>query len=568
MMQNDEIAKVLDEIGEMLELGGENFFRVRAYHNAARAIRDQPVAVAELSPEQIDEIPGIGADLAGKVTTLIKTGELPLHRELSAKFPKEILELTNIPGLGPKRVKVLADLLHIHGRDDLERAVRSGKLRTIKGFGARSEERILEALARTTGGEDKRILYPEAAAIADRLVAHLRKSKAIKDLEVAGSFRRKRETVGDLDVVVSATDYEPCMRQLKSFAEVSRVLLSGETKVTVVLKSGLQVDLRVVPANSFGAALLYSTGSKAHNIHLRRIAQGMGLLLNEYGLFRDKEMVAGKSEEEVYKVLKLPWIAPELREDRGELEAATDRRLPTLITRDDLRGDLHTHSTYTDGRSSIEEMARRARELGLEYFAVTDHSRRVAMAHGLDAARLREQWQEIDRVAGKLKGIRLLRGIEVDILDDGKLDLPDDVLGELDWVVASLHYNLRGSSAEMTRRLVKAIRNKNVDVIGHPSSRLVGHREPVEFDLAEVLRAAREEGCALEVNSQPDRLDLNDTACMAAKRAGVKLVISSDSHSPREFDLLEFGVNQARRGWLEPEDVLNTRSLKSLHVRR
>ena len=568
MMQNDEIAKVLDEIGEMLELGGENFFRVRAYHNAARAIRDQPVAVAELSPEQIDEIPGIGADLAGKVTTLIKTGELPLHRELSAKFPKEILELTNIPGLGPKRVKVLADLLHIHGRDDLERAVRSGKLRTIKGFGARSEERILEALARTTGGEDKRILYPEAAAIADRLVAHLRKSKAIKDLEVAGSFRRKRETVGDLDVVVSATDYEPCMRQLKSFAEVSRVLLSGETKVTVVLKSGLQVDLRVVPANSFGAALLYSTGSKAHNIHLRRIAQGMGLLLNEYGLFLDKEMVAGKSEEEVYKVLKLPWIAPELREDRGELEAATDRRLPTLITRDDLRGDLHTHSTYTDGRSSIEEMARRARELGLEYFAVTDHSRRVAMAHGLDAARLREQWQEIDRVAGKLKGIRLLRGIEVDILDDGKLDLPDDVLGELDWVVASLHYNLRGSSAEMTRRLVKAIRNKNVDVIGHPSSRLVGHREPVEFDLAEVLRAAREEGCALEVNSQPDRLDLNDTACIAAKRAGVKIVISSDSHSPREFDLLEFGVNQARRGWLEPEDVLNTRSLKSLHVRR
>jgi len=568
MMQNDEIAKVLDEIGDMLELGSENFFRVRAYHNAARAIRDQPVAVAELSPEQIDEIPGIGADLADKVTTLIKTGELPLHRELSAKFPKEILELTDLPGLGPKRVKVLADLLHIHGRDDLERAVRSGKLRTIKGFGARSEEKILEALAKATGGEGKRILYPEAVAMADRLVAHLRKSKAIKDLEVAGSFRRKRETVGDLDVVVSATDYEPCMRQLKSFAEVTRVLVSGETKATVVLKSGLQVDLRVVPADSFGAALLYSTGSKAHNIHLRRIAQGMGLLLNEYGLFRDKEMVAGKSEEEVYKVLKLLWIAPELREDRGELEAAIAGRLPKLITRGDLRADLHTHSTYTDGRSSIEEMARRARELGLEYFAVTDHSRRVAMAHGLDAGRLREQWQEIDRVAGKLKGIRILRGIEVDILDDGKLDLPDDVLGELDWVVASLHYNLRGSSVEMTRRLVNAIRNKNVDVIGHPSSRLVGHREPIEFDLAEVLRAAREEGCAMEVNSQPDRLDLNDTACMAAKRAGVKLVISSDSHSPREFDLLQFGVNQARRGWLEADDVLNTRSLKSLHVRR
>jgi len=566
-MQNEEIAKVLDEIGDMLELAGENFFRVRAYHNAARTIRDQPVAVAELSPKQIDQIPGIGADLAGKITTLVNTGEMPLHRELAAKFPKELLELRNIPGLGPKRVKVLADLLHVHGRDDLERAVRSGKLRTIRGFGAKSEERILQALSKLSVPTGKRILISEASVIAANLIAHLRKCRAIKELEVAGSFRRRRETIGDLDLVASSTDYEPCMKQVKSFPDVAAVLGSGETKTTVSLKSGLQVDLRVVPPASFGAALLYFTGSKAHNIHLRKIAQGLGLLLNEYGLFRDSKMIGGRTEQEVFKALDLQWIAPELREDRGEIEAASENRLPKLITRSDLRGDLHTHSTYTDGRSSIEEMARKAREVGLEYFAVTDHSRRVAMAHGLDPRRLREQWREIEQVEAKLNGIKLLRGIEVDILDDGKLDLPDDVLSELDWVVASLHYSQRGNPAELTRRLVNAIHNKNVDVIGHPSGRLLGHREPYEFDLKEVLHAAHDEGCALEVNSQPDRLDLNDTACLAAKHAGVKLVISSDSHSPREFEQLDYGVSQARRGWLEPEDVINTRPLKSLHRR-
>ena len=567
MMQNDEIARELDEIGDMLELSGENFFRVRAYHNAARAIRDQPVAVAELSPEEIDDIPGIGADLAGKIATFIETGDLPLHRELAAKFPKELLELRNIPGLGPKRVKVLADLLHIHGREDLERAVKAGKLRTIRGFGEKSEQRILEALAKHAGGAGRRILYSEAAIVASKLIAQLRKCRAIHELEIAGSFRRRCETVGDLDVVASASDFEPCMKQLRSFADVAEVLGSGETKTTVVLKSGLQVDLRVVPPDSFGAALLYFTGSKAHNIHLRRIAQELGLLLNEYGLFRGKKAAAGKSEEEVYRALKLAWITPELREDRGEIEAASEGRLPKLVTRRDLRGDLHTHSTYTDGRSSIEDMARRAREVGLEYVAITDHSRRVAMAHGLTPARLREQRREIEQVAGRLKGITLLRGIEVDILDDGKLDLPDDALAELDWVVASLHYKLQGSRAEETRRLITAMRNPNVDVIGHPSGRLLGHRDPIDFDLPAVLRVAHEEGCALEVNSQPDRLDLTDAACIAAKRAGVKLVISSDSHSPREFDLLDYGVNQARRGWLEATDVLNTRPLKSLHLR-
>jgi len=567
MIQNDEVAKVLDEVADMLEVAGENFFRVRAYRNAARAIHDQPVAVANLSAEQIDEIPGIGADLAGKITTLVKTGELPLHRELARKFPPELLELRNISGLGPKRVKVLIDHLGIHGREDLQRAARSGKLRTIKGFGPKIEEKILEALARREGGVGQRILYAEAARIAARIIEHLRQCNAIKELEVAGSFRRRRDTIGDLDVVAAASDSEPAMKQFTSFPEIKQVVGAGETKTTVVLRSGLQVDLRVVPTRSFGAALAYFTGSKAHNIHLRRIAQGRGLLLNEYGLFRGKSVVAGKTEEEIYRALGLPWIAPELREDRGEIEAAAAGNLPVLINRGDLRGDLHAHSSYTDGRSSIDEMARAAEAIGLKYLAITDHSRRVAMAHGLDPKRIREQRIEIERAQKLVKGITILRGIEVDILDDGGLDLPDGVLGDLDWVVASVHYKLEQNPTEMTRRLIKAIRNRNVDVIGHPSGRLLGHREASEFNFDEILRVAREEGCALEVDSQPDRLDLTDTACLAAKHAGVKLVISSDAHSPREFELLEFGVNQARRGWIEADDVLNTRPLKSVRQR-
>jgi DNA polymerase (family X) len=567
MIQNEEVAKVLDEVADMLEVGGENFFRVRAYRNAARAIHDQPVPVANLNPEQIDEIPGIGADLAGKITMLVKTGELPLHRELARQFPPEILELRNISGLGPKRVKVLMDRLRIHGREDLQRAARSGKLRTIKGFGPKIEEKILESMARRQGGEGERIFYVEAARIAARLVDHLRQCRAIKELEVAGSFRRRRETVGDLDVVASAAKPESAMAQFTSFPDIKQVVGAGDTKTTVVLKSGLQLDLRVVPPQSFGAALAYFTGSKSHNIHLRRIAQGRGLLLNEYGLFRGDSVVAGRTEPEIYRALGLAWIAPELREDRGEIEASSAGRLPALINRADLRGDLHAHSTYTDGRSSIDEMARAAQKIGLNYLAITDHSRRVAMAHGLDPKRLREQRLEIERAGKLVKGITILRGIEVDILDDGSLDLPDDALADLDWVVASVHYKLDQNPAQMTRRLTKAICNRNVDVIGHPSGRLLGHRDPSEFDLAEVLRVACEEGCALEVDSQPDRLDLSDTACLAAKHAGVKLVISSDAHSPRDFELLEFGVNQARRGWIEQGDVLNTRPLKSLRQR-
>jgi DNA polymerase (family 10) len=566
-MQNREIAAVFDEIADILEITEDDFFRVRAYRNAARTIRDHPAALVELTSEQMQEIPGIGADLAGKIATLIAAGELPLHRELMKKIPPGLLELRRLPSLGPKRIKLLHERLKVRDAASLKHAIESGAIRTVRGFGPKLEAQLLKALNRAEPEAPRRWPYAEAAQHAEELLAHMRKCRALEKVEVAGSFRRRRETIGDLDLLAVSRDPARVMEQMRSFPGVRDVLGSGETKTTVVLRAGIQVDLRVVPRKSYGAALVYFTGSKAHNVHLRRIAQTRGLLLNEYGLFRGEEIIAGATEETIYRALDLKWMEPELREDRGEIEAAGDSGLPHLIARGDLRGDLHSHSTWTDGRASIAEMARAARERGLEYVAVTDHSRRLAMAHGLDPVRIRDQWREIDAVAKRLKGITLLKGIEVDILEDGSLDLPDETLAELDWVVASVHYKLDQDERAMTQRMITAMRNPYVDVIGHPSGRLIDRREPSSFDLAEVLKVAREEGCALEVNSQPERLDLIDTACIAARRAGVKLVISSDSHHPSEFAFLDYGVNQARRGWVEADDVLNTRPLAKLRQR-
>jgi len=567
-MDNEEIARVLDEIGDMLEITGENFFRVRAYRNAARTAKDYPSPLAGMDKEALQEIPGIGADLADKITTLVATGDLEMHRDLLKKVPRGLLDLRQIHGLGPKRIKLLADLLKIQDREGLKRAAEQGALKGIPGFGEKLEGQILKALAEQAAAPAARMLYADAARLVESLVAHMRKCRALELIEAAGSFRRRRDAVGDLDILAASSKPRLVMEQLLKFPQIKETLGSGETKTSVVLSGGLQVDLRVVARQSFGAALVYFTGSKAHGVHLRRIAQSKGLLLNEYGLFRGEKPLASEDEEGVYRALGLQWIAPELREDRGEIEADQAHRLPKLITRDDLRGDLHSHSTWTDGRASIEEMARAAKKAGLEYFAVTDHSQRLRMTHGLDPARVREQAREIAAVARRVGGIEILRGIEVDILDDGKLDLPDDVLGHLDWVVASVHSKLDMDAKAMTRRMVAAIRNPNVNVIGHPSGRLINQRAPSSFDLDAILKAAREEGCALEVNSQPDRLDLTDTACLAAKHAGVKLVVSSDSHHPTQFAVLEFGINQARRGWIEPADVLNTRPLAKLAERR
>jgi DNA polymerase (family X) len=566
-MQNHEIAKMLDEVADMLEVSEDNFFRVRAYRNVARTVRDHPHPLAQMNAEQLRELPGVGADLAGKLETLIKTGDFEVHRDLTRKIPPGLIELLRLPALGPKRVRLLNEKLRIRDVKDLKKAIEAGALRTVRGFGPKMEQQLTAALAEEKPEAKERLMFSEAAQSAAALLGYLRNERAVEQAEVAGSFRRRKDTIGDLDILVVSDAPEAVMDHLARYSGIKQVLGKGDTKSSVVLSGGLQVDLRVVPRESYGAAMVYFSGSQAHCIHLRRVAQSAGMLLNEYGLFRGHKHVAGETEEEVYRALGLPWIAPELREDRGEIEAAAEGRLPALLTREDLRGDLHSHSTYTDGRASIAQMAQSARESGLEYLAVTDHSRRVAMAHGLDPARLREQWREIDKVQKHLHGITLLRGIEVDILDDGGLDLPDEVLAELDWVVASVHYKLNQSSRDMTRRMIKAIRNPHVDVIGHPSGRLLTGREPSSFDLDEVLHAAREEGCALEINSQAERLDLNDIACLKAKHAGVKMVISSDAHHPRDFAMLDYGINQARRGWIESGDVLNTRPAAKLRQR-
>jgi DNA polymerase (family X) len=567
-MQNHEIAKILDEVADLLEVSEDNsFFRVRAYRNAARTVRDHPAPLAQMDLKQMRELPGIGADMAAKLQSLKETGDFEVHQELARKIPPGLIELLHLPGLGPKRVRLLNERLRIRDIADLKGAIEAGALRTVRGFGPRMEQQLKQALGREKHEVKARLMFTEAAQSAHDLLEYLRRSPAVEHVEVAGSFRRRKETVGDLDVLALSAHPVAVMDHLVRFAGLQQVLGKGGTKSTVVLGGGLQVDLRVVSRESYGAAMIHFSGSQAHCIHLRRLAQAAGMLLNEYGLLRGSERVAGATEEEVYHALGLLWIAPELREDRGEIEAAAAGRLPNLIRREDLRGDLHSHSTYTDGRASIEQMASRARAAGLDYLAVTDHSKRIAMAHGLDPVRLREQWREIDNVGKHLHGITLLRGIEVDILEDGTLDLPDDVLSELEWVVASVHYKLNQSPKDMTQRMIGAIRNPNVDVIGHPSGRLLTGREPSAFDLDEVLRVAREEGCALEVNSQAERLDLTDSACLKAKHAGVKLVVSSDAHHPRDFAMLEFGVNQARRGWIEPADVLNTRAREHLRQR-
>ncbi len=566
-MNNHDIARVLDEVADMLEILGENFFRVRAYQNAARVVADYPEPLESLAVEQLDDIPGIGADLAGKIVALVKTGQLDLHRELHGKVPPGLLELRTIRGLGPKRIKILADIVKVTDRTSLKRAAEAGALRGVRGLGKKLEEQVLAALVEQSAPAPERILYAEAERIAAELMAHLKGCGAIEAIVAAGSFRRRRDTVGDLDLLVASTDAAPIMDRFVAFPGVANILGKGETKSSIVLSDGLQVDLRVVESHCFAAALMYFTGSKAHNVRLRRIAQTKDMLLNEYGLFVGDKPVAATDEESLYRALGLDYVTPELREDRGEVEAAEAHHLPKLITREDLRGDLHSHSTWTDGRASIVEMARAAKAAGLEYFALTDHSQRLAMARGLDADRLRKQWREIEAASGDV-GIRILRGVEVDILEDGSLDLSDDILAELDWVVASVHSKLEMDSHAMTDRIPAAIRNRNVDVLGHPSGRLINKRMPSQFDLDEVLHVAREEGCALEVDSQPRRLDLNDAACLAAKHAGVKLVVSSDAHHPSHFERLVYGINQARRGWIEAGDVLNTQPFDKFRQRR
>ncbi len=571
-MQNPDIARLFDEVADLLEIQDANPFRVRAYRNAARTIRDFPEPIADLvraGIKDLTDIPGIGDDLAEKITDIVTTGELPLRKQLASKLPAGLLDLLRIPGLGPKRVKLLYKKLKVKSAPDLAAALAKGRIQKLKGFGPKMEEKIRAGLDQVQIGE-RRLLLNEAETQATAVVAYLKAGGGIGQIEVAGSYRRRRETIGDLDIVVTADegDSATAMDRFVRYGDVAEVISKGETRATVKLRGGLQVDLRAVEPDAYGAALLYFTGSKAHNIELRKIAQEKTYKLNEYGLFKGTRRAAGKTEEEIYAKLGLDWIPPELREARGEIALAREHRLPQLVELDAIRGDLQMHTSATDGKGTIEDMAHAARALGYQYIAITDHSKRVTMALGLDAKRLRDQWRVIDELNAHNRGggFTILKSIELDILETGKLDLPDDVLAEADYVVATIHYGITQSEKELTRRLVGAAEHPWVDAIGHPTGRLVGKREPYPFDFEALCRACAATGCLLELNGHPERMDLPDTLAAAGKQHGVRFVLSTDSHQPGNLPFMKYAVYLARRAGLEAGDILNTRSLEEFRA--
>lgn len=567
-IHNNDVADIFDEVADLLEIRGENAFRVRAYRNAARTVGGLSRSVAELAADKkgLDGLPGIGKDLSDKIRTIVKTGKLPLLEDLKRELPEGLSTLMKVRGLGPKKVAALYKELKVASLADLKKAASQGKIRELPGFSVKTEQALLEELGRTKVTEHgpERFKLAVAEQIVTPLYEELKKVKDVEDIAIAGSYRRRAETVGDVDILVATEKSPAVMDEFVRYDDVQKVLAEGGTKASVLLRGGLQVDLRVVSKKSFGAALHYFTGSKSHNIAVRIMGLKRKLKINEYGVFRGKKMIAGRTEEGVYKQVGLPYIEPELREDRGELQAAAAGKLPHLVRLEDIKGDLHTHTKATDGRYSAEQMAEAAKKRGYGYLAVTDHSKHVTVARGMDAARLAMAVKEIDKLNGKLKGITLLKSIELDILADGALDLPDGILSELDLVVCSIHYNFNLSKEKQTERVIRAMDNRLVNVFCHPSGRLINERPPYEIDLDKVMKAAVERGCYLELNAHPDRLDLDDIHCQRAKEMGLKLAISTDAHSTDDLDLMRFGIGQARRGWLEPGDVINTRPLAEL----
>jgi len=562
---NTDIVDIFNKMADLLDIQGANPFRIRAYRNAARNLSNLPRNMSDMIEEGTDltDLPGIGKDLAEKIREIVKTGSLSQIEEIEAKIPSGLNKLFKISGLGPKRVRALYRNLGVGDLKDLKKAAETGKIHELKGFGKKMERAILEDLERMDGKEE-RIKLMEAEQRAKPLLTYLKKIKGTKKVVAAGSFRRRKETVGDLDILVTCENGSKVMDRFTKYEDVRKVTSKGKTRSSVVLRSGLQVDLRVVSQDSYGAALHYFTGSKSHNIVVRGMAVKKKIKINEYGVFKKEKRIAGKTEKDVYDTVGLAFIEPELRENRGEVEAAQEGKLPVLINLENLRGDLHTHTKETDGRNSLEEMARAAKDRGYEYLAVTEHSKKVAMAKGLDGNRLKKQIKKIDRLNENLEGIVLLKGIEVDILKDGSLDLPDEILKELDLTVCSVHYNRNLSPKKQTDRIIRAMDNPYFNILAHPTGRLINEREPYEVDLEKIMEAARDRGCFLEINAHPDRLDLSSRYCKLAKEIGLNVVISTDAHSMEDLDYMRFGVYQARRGWLEAADILNTRSWDQL----
>lgn len=562
-VKNKDIADIFDRIADLLEIEGANRFRIRAYRNAAYTVENFSQNLSNMveKGEDLTELPAIGKDLADKIEHIVENKEVELLKELEEKTPHELIDLMHISGLGTKRVKKLHDALDIRSMDDLEHAAEEHKISKVPTFSKKTEESILEGIKRIKQ-EYTRMKISAADQYALPLVEYLKEDINIQNIEIAGSYRRRQETIGDIDILVTCDKSHDIMEKFVTYEDVEKILSKGESRSSVILKSGLQVDIRVVPQKSYGAALLYFTGSKLHNIEIRKIAKAKGWKVNEYGVFEGEKFIAGETEEEIYKKLNLSYIEPELRENRGEIQAAAKGNLPKLIELKDIKGDLHVHTKVTDGRNTLEEMVEAAQKKGYQYIANTEHSKHVTIARGLDEKGMIEHIKRIDKINESLKNFTVFKGVEVDILEEGSLDLSDGVLKELDVVVCAVHYKFNLSKDKQTERVLRALDNEYCNIFAHPTCRLINERKPYDIDMEKIMKKAKENDRILELNSQPSRLDLNDIYCKMAKDMGVKIAISTDSHNIGNFNNMQYGIGQARRGWLEADDVVNTRNIK------
>ena len=570
-MENGQISAQITKLADLLEFQGANSFKIRAYRRGARVIKDSTESfstMAQSDPSVLLEVDGIGKGVAEKITQLIQEGEISEINEILETVPATVLDILRIPGLGPKKAATLYQELGIQTLEQLQAACEAGEVQKLKGFAAKTEKSILEGMAIATAANE-RIYWSEADQLASSLSSHLNQCESIGQLEFAGSYRRGRETVGDLDILVVSQDPASVMAHFGKYPDLEQIIVQGDTKMSIRVGNSFQVDLRVVEADAFGAALQYFTGSKDHNVEVRGRAKQLGMKINEYGVFQvdgDSETyIAGATESEVYEALGMPCFAPELREARTEFDWAAQNALPDLIEVAQIQGDLHMHTTATDGKASIEEMADAAQARGLKYIAITDHSQRVSVANGLDAERLLAQWKEIDAInAARDDNFLILKGIECDILESGSMDLPDEVLAQADWVIASVHFGQKQPRQQITDRITNALENPHVDIIAHPTGRLINRREAYEVDIEAVFQAAKENGKLLELNANPVRLDLHDVHCAMARERGIPIVISSDAHKISGLDVLPYGIKQARRGGLTAAHVANTLSWPEL----
>jgi DNA polymerase (family 10) len=563
-MKNKELAQIFEKMADILEFKGDNVFKINAYRKASRALKDFLGDLQQLTKEgKLKDIPGVGSGIAKKIEEYLKTGKITKYEEAKQGISDELLNMLNIPGMGPKTLSLIHKRLKISNLQELEEALHDGKLRDLPGMGEKKEENILRGI-KLLQMSQKRMTLGEVLPLVDEIINALKKKGTISKIQTAGSLRRMRETIGDIDILATGKDNKKIINDFIHLPLVTDILAAGETKASVIVAVGTQVDLRVVPEESYGAALQYFTGSKAHNVRIREMARSMGLKVNEYGIFKGDKKIGGAKEKDIYDVLNLPMMPPEMREDRGEIEAALKGKLPYLVELGDIKGDLHVHSMWSDGSATIEELALKAKDMGYEYIVIADHSQSLKIGSGLTEDELAEKIEEIKEINKKLSGITVLSSAEVDIKADCTLDYSDELLKDLDVVIVAIHSGFKQTEEAMTQRILKALGNPYVHILAHPTGALIGAREPYSVDLEKVMKKAADKKVALEINAYYERLDLNDTACRRAKELGAKLAIGTDSHHLDQLWMMKLGVAVARRGWLEPDDVLNTYDLKKL----